>query len=163
MERIETDTQSLVLDDIGGLLKLISDTLKSYADEALTDSGLTYSQARAMMFLMARGGTAFRTELEEYLCISRPTAIGIVSRLEKKGYVKSYTGKDHRGRTIVQVTEWVKEKMPEMTRQREAFEEILMNGFSIEETKKLKIYLKKLYKNINEIKENPFINIARNE
>ena len=141
---------SIEENDVGALLKRLSDGLKVYADEALKEFGITFSQARIMMFIVEQGGEVTQKELEEFLQVSRPTIIGTVSRLEKKGYVESYIDKERHGKKTIRISDWVREKAGDMDGNRLRFEEILLKGFSTEEEKRLKEYLKRMHENVKE-------------
>lgn len=73
--------------DIGMLLKQINDKLKIIADNSLKESGLTISQTRVMQIIHEKGGEVTQKEIEKHLQVSHPTVVGIVSRLEKNGYL----------------------------------------------------------------------------
>ena len=134
--------------DVGALLKRLSDGLKVYADAVLKEFDITFSQARIMMFIVEQGGEVSQKELEEFLQVSRQTVIGIVGRLEKKGYVESRIESGRHGKKQIRITEWVKKKGQEMDKNRLRFEEILLAGFDEHEAEKLKEYLKRMYNNV---------------
>lgn len=92
-------------DDVGFLLKSITDKIHMCADAQFMEFGLTGSQVRYIAFLSSRGGSATQKQLEDYFGVSHPTVIGIVRRLSDKGYVTvRMDERDRRGR-IVSMTE----------------------------------------------------------
>ena len=70
-------------DDLGYLIKQISDKMRANADAVFRKHGLTYSQVHVLSFVQACGGSATQKESEIYLDVSHPTIVGLVSRLEK--------------------------------------------------------------------------------
>ena len=73
---------------VGALLKIIVDKMKSEADADFKKYGLTFTQSRVLTYLNNHNYTATQKEIEDYLCVSHPTIVGIVSRMERKNYVQ---------------------------------------------------------------------------
>ena len=91
-------------DDLGYLIKQISDKMRADADATFRKHGLTYSQVHVLSFVQACGGSATQKEIEIYLNVSHPTIVGLVSRLEKSGFVTSHVDENNRRNKIVCVT-----------------------------------------------------------
>ena len=83
-------------DDLGYLIKQISDKMRANADAVFRKHGLTYSQVHVLSFVQACGGSATQKEIEIYLDVSHPTIVGLVSRLEKSGFVTSHVDENNR-------------------------------------------------------------------
>ena len=88
-------------DDLGYLIKQISDKMRANADAVFRKHGLTYSQVHVLSFVQACGGSATQKEIEIYLDVSHPTIVGLVSRLEKSGFVTSHVDENNRRNKIV--------------------------------------------------------------
>ena len=58
-----------------------------------------------------------------YLNVSHPTVVGIISRMEKKGYLRSYTDDGDRRNKIVEMTGQAAQITREVQREVEAQEE----------------------------------------
>lgn len=84
---------------IGYLIKSINDKLKIKADEDLKRHNLTLSQSRIVGYLTEHGGRATQKEIEDFLAVSHPTVVGLVSRMEQNDMVSTYF--DHVGRSKV--------------------------------------------------------------
>lgn len=138
-------------EDIGALMKRSSDDLKAYADATLKKRGITFSQARALVFFQEHGGEAMQKDLEEYLHISHPTAVGIVTRLEKKGFVQSFIREDSHRKKIVRITEKARELSEEMERKKSDLEKIILSGFRQDEIELMKEFLVRICKNIGKV------------
>ncbi len=91
--------------DIGFLTKRLTDKIKASVDALLKEQGLTFSQTMVIGFLSECGGRAAQKDIENYLQVSHPTVVGIVSRLEKNGFVECFTDKKDRRNKIVLVTD----------------------------------------------------------
>ena len=110
-------------DDIGHLIKIAGERLKNQADTRLKESGLTMSQ--------------------------HPTVVGIISRMEKKGFLTvEVNPDDHRGR-IVRTTEKSDRFRDESIRQKRQAEQELVRGFTPEEAVELRRLLHKLLDNVS--------------
>ena len=76
--------------DIGYYIKRINDKLKAGFDAYLCDVDLTSSQARVIEYVYWNGGMVTQKEIEVFLDVAHPTVVGIVNRLEKKGYLNCH-------------------------------------------------------------------------
>ena len=103
----------LCADDLGYLIKQISDKMRANADAAFRKHGLTFSQVHVLDFVLACGGSATQKEIEIYLGVSHPTIVGLVSRLEKAGFVTSHIDENNRRNKIVCVTSAANQRKPE--------------------------------------------------
>lgn len=90
---------------VGYLLKQITDRIKISADTALKEQNLTFSQARVLEYISDYGGTVTQKSIEDYLQISHPTVVGIVSRMERSGFLDSYFDEEDRRMKMVCLTE----------------------------------------------------------
>ncbi|MDD6810278.1 MAG: MarR family transcriptional regulator [Lachnospiraceae bacterium] len=134
--------------DIGFWLKQINDKLRMSADASLKKSGLTMSQTRIMEFLYEKGGQATQKEIENYLEVSHPTVVGMVSRLEKNGFLTCCVDKTDRRNKIVCTTDKAVESAEMMFQGRKETENRLLKSLGEEEIEELRRLLKILYKNI---------------
>lgn len=125
--------------DIGYLLKLIDDKMKISSDESLKEIGMTISQVRVIEFLDEMGGQATQKEIENHLEVSHPTVVGIVSRLEKNGFLSCHVDKSDRRNKIVCITEKAAEKSEKMYKSRAESEKRLLKSLSAEETAELRL------------------------
>lgn len=86
----------------GALIKQIHDELGKKANAMLRVQDLTLSQMNVLMELEAADSHQLSLkELEKLLHVAQPTAAGIVVRLERKGFVESFTDEnDHRVKMV---------------------------------------------------------------
>lgn len=134
--------------DIGMLLKQINDKLKITADNSLKESGLTISQTRVMQIIHEKGGEITQKEIEASLQVSHPTVVGIVSRLEKNGYLSCRVDECDRRNKIVSVTDKARQIAKIMYDGRENVEKRLLKGLSDKEVSELRRMLEILYNNM---------------
>lgn len=130
-------------------MKQITDKIKSSADADLKCRNLTLSQVRVLEYVSNKGGRVTQKSIEEYLNVSHPTVVGIVSRMEKNGYLLSYTDKDDRRNKIVEITERTANISHEMQNEILSQEAKLLQGLTEEEIKSLHRMLYIILKNID--------------
>lgn len=133
---------------IGYLIKSINDKLKIKADEDLKRRKLTLSQSRVVGFLSQKGGTATQKEIEDFLDVSHPTVVGLVSRMEQNGIVTSHFFSNNRSK-VVSLTKQTEEIAKDMNDTIDACEKNLLSGLSDEEVSSLETILTAILKNLN--------------
>lgn len=138
-------------DDIGFLLKLINECIEKNANQALKPFDLTLSQARILFYLHDhQDATTSQKDLEEFFEVSHPTIIGILNRLEGKGFIRSeHCSKDKRVKSIF-LTDKGGKVFCSMDHFRKNNEENMLQDLTDNQIKELKSLLKIVYKNIQE-------------
>lgn len=134
--------------DIGHMFKLISDGIRARIDTNLKDFDLTCSQLRILGYLNKNGGRVTQKQLEDFLEVSHPTVVGLINRLEKNGFVRTYFDKENKRHKIVCEDERAVALSIQMEKQRDETEEILLRGLSAEEISELKRMLDIVHNNI---------------
>lgn len=136
--------------DIGFIIKIISEKLKVHADADLKKRGLTISQARVLGFLEYHDGQATQKEIEQHLNVAHPTVVGLVQRLEKNGFLTcNVDPRDKRNRIIMQTKKAADMSMV-LEKSLDDREAVLLSGLSDEEIDELRRILYKIYHNIDE-------------
>lgn len=135
-------------EDVGYMLKQLNDRLHVQADANLKECGLTFSQVRVLKVLRKNGGQVSQKMIEETLQVAHPTVVGIVSRLEKNGFVSCHMDSADRRNKIVCETEKALENHRRHKKQMQEVEARLLDGFSEEEIQELKQMLRHLYQNM---------------
>ena len=90
---------------IGYLLKVITDKLKVRADADFKSYGMTIVQSRILGYLHEWGGEATQKEIENFLQVAHPTAYDIVSRMERNGFLITWLDSGDKRNKIVKMTE----------------------------------------------------------
>ena len=83
-------------DAVGPLFKVINERMQASADADLKEQGLTFAQSQVIVYLIEHAGRALQKEIETSLKVSHPTVSGLVSRLEKNGFVRTWVAEDDR-------------------------------------------------------------------
>ena len=133
---------------IGYLIKSISDKIKMHADAELKSHGLTLSQSRILGFLHDRGGRATQKEIEDFLDVAHPTVVGIVARMEQKGFLTTdIDASDKRNKVVVMAQQAISldRDMGEMIRRNE---ERMVAGLTDAQIRDLTASLNVIYRNI---------------
>ncbi len=90
---------------IGYLLKQINDKIEASGNFVLKEYGMTFAQSRVLACLEDAGGQATQKEIEGWLGVTHPTIVGIISRMERDGFVRCWQDEHDRRIKNVQLTE----------------------------------------------------------
>lgn len=139
--------------DIGALLKQITDRMRAGVDAQLKDKDLTFSQSTVLNYLYDRNAEATQKEIETFLGVSHPAVAGIVSRLEKNGFVYSYLDPNDKRNKMVGLTDKAKDITDEIQKKILFSEKALTYRLSASETESLRSMLITVYENFDKYAE----------
>ncbi len=105
--------------DIRDLFKTITNEMKRKLDAELKEYGLSFSQLRAMQCVYEHGGEITQRHLEENLCVSHAATHGLISRLEAKGFLRTYIDKSDRRNVAIVITREGQERIHTLLQQKE--------------------------------------------
>ena len=135
---------------IGYQFKIIHDRIKARADADLKTHDLTLTQTRVLGFLAESGGQATQKEIEADLQVSHPTVVGIISRMEQKGFLCTWTDPMDRRNKIVRLTD----KAIKLDREIDATvamqDEMLLRGLSEQQVDELRNCLARIVRNLEQ-------------
>ena len=134
---------------IGYLIKSINDRVKVHADADLKSHNLTLAQSRVLNYLISREGHTTQKEIEDYLEVSHPTVVGLVSRMEKNGLLTSWLDPLDRRNKIVQPTEKALQTGKNMNAMIGKMEKKMLSPLSDEQVVQLTKMLELIYQNLN--------------
>ena len=137
-------------EDLGFLLKRLSEALRQNFNRELQKYDLTISQIHVLGYLSwHRDRPVTQKEIEDYLQVSHPTTVGILKRLEEKEMIT--TTMNTRGRLSKTVTETEKAKKLDVILKKghSESEKRLKQGFTDTELAQLMQYLGRMTKNMN--------------
>lgn len=134
--------------ETGYLLKMINDNFRSKVDAKLRSFDLTGSQGRVIRFIINSGGVTTQKAIEDFLEVSHPTVVGILSRMQKSGYIECGYDEEHGRNKIVRQTEKAVEFTFVMDKFFEETNEELTKGLSENEKNELNRMLEILYRNV---------------
>ena len=138
----------MTLRGIGYLIKMINDKIKVKADADLNTYELTLSQSRVLTFLKSKDGQATQKEIEEFLEVSHPTVVGIVSRMEQNGYVTTWLAPKQQRSKMVRLTEKAQAIGEELVRMVQEQEASMLQGLTEEQVTELAKMLLVIYGNL---------------
>lgn len=134
---------------IGYLIKSINDKVKVHADADLKSHNLTLAQSRILIYLQSRDcGKATQKEIEDFLSVSHPTVVGLVSRMEKNNFLTCWFDSDDKRNKIVRLTEPAKKIGKNMDSVIDSMESKMLSSLSEQEISQLTDMLEKIYKNL---------------
>ncbi|MDE6714356.1 MAG: MarR family transcriptional regulator [Lachnospiraceae bacterium] len=137
--------------DIGFLFKQINMQIKKGIDKALIEYDLTTSQSRVLFFVYFRGeDKTSMKDIEEHLKVTHPTVIGIVKRLEEKGFVTTSSDPEDRRVKLVTITQKTTKMIKKLDQGKRKMDEKLLKGFTEQETKELRRMLSMIEDNLRE-------------
>lgn len=133
---------------IGYQFKLINDRIKQRADADLQGHDLTLMQTRVLGFIMEAGGQVAQKDIERDLQVSHPTVVGLVSRMEQKGFLTSWVDPMDRRNKLIRVTLKAIEtdKVINATVQKQ--DEILLQGLTSQQIEVLRVCLDQICENL---------------
>jgi len=135
---------------VGYLLKQITDKIKVSADASLKNRELTLSQVRVLEFVSDYAEGVTQKAIEEHFQVSHPTIVGIITRMEKKGYLECWPDPADKRNKMVRLTAKAQSVSIEVKQERESWEMRLLKGFSEEQTGSLYEALYRILENVNE-------------
>lgn len=133
---------------IGYLIKTINDKIKVKADADLNAYELTLSQSRVLTFLNSKEGQATQKEIEDFLEVSHPTVVGIVSRMEQNGYVTTWLDPKQQRSKMVCLTPKAQTIGEELVRMVRNQEDTMLRGLTQEQITELAKMLRVIYENL---------------
>ena len=133
---------------IGGIIKYISDKVRQKADNNLKDHNVTLSQVRVLNFLWRENGSCSQKQIEDFLQVSHPTVVGLVSRMEQSGYIQTSVSPDDKRNKIVTVTDSGMALASELCRFMDDMDNRMLEGLSEEQQSRLADMLLTVAKNL---------------
>ncbi len=137
--------------NIGYLLKLVNDKLRTNADANLLEHDLTLSQSRILRFLNEKGGCATQKDIEDYLQVSHPTVTGLIARMKEKGFVECSKDQKDRRNTIVTITEKAVALGADLCKMIAENEKKMLRSLSEQQIFELEDTLTTIYNNLGEM------------
>lgn len=135
--------------DIAFLLKVIQENTERHANQIFKPVDLTSSQVRVLKYLRGRGTErTTQKEIEAYLQVSHPTVVGIVQRLEQKGFVQTEFDETNKRRKYVNLTRKENELYEQMKSSQNEMENLLTKGMTEQQMSQLRELLQIVYENV---------------
>ena len=131
--------------------KMIGEGFKQRFNSDLKKYDLTFSQFGIICYLQKhQDEKTYIKKLGEVFNLTHPTVVGLINRLEEKGFVETKADSDNRRFRIITLTDKGSNLKKEMDRGRDAMERRIMKGFSDEEKRELNSLLDKVIENISD-------------
>lgn len=114
----------------------------------LKEWDLTFSQLQVLKYLQMHHGETMQKEIEREFQVSHPTIVGLVSRLEKNGFVTTRVDTKDRRNKIVSLTDKAREHHKIIENEKKQNEAFLLSGLSAEDQQNLRRYLLLIQQNL---------------
>ena len=133
----------------GQLIKLLHDRLEKQANNTLRAQDLTMMQISVLMELQKTEQKQLSMkELERKFCVAQSTVVGIVSRLEQKGFVEAFGDAADKRVKLVHIPPAGEACCQEASGYMEQAEQTLLQGFSEEEKTMFNLLLTRAAENV---------------
>lgn len=143
-----------MMSDIGYLLKVIQENAERLANQIYKPVDLTSAQVRLMKYVRGREGhMATQKEIEHYFQVSHPTVVGIVQRLEHKGFLRTKMDEQDKRKKLIFLTEREEELYQQMKNSHEEMEHVLTAGMTEAQVRQLSELLTMVLSNLKEREE----------
>lgn len=109
---------------------------------------LTFSQCRVLGYVERSGGKATQKQIEEYLQVSHPTVVGLLSRLKENGFIECKFDCEYGKNKVVTLTAKAEAFSKQMKNSHKKSEETLLSGFSEAEKAQLERMLLLMWENV---------------
>ena len=130
--------------------KRIHLAIEARINNDLKEKGLTFSQMGVLRCLFHNSDReTTQKDIENYLSLKHPTVVGIIRRLEKNGFVSVSENPGPGKSKIVSLTEKGQATKNSMKESREAWEKLMLEGFSKSEAETLKTLLERVRRNVS--------------
>lgn len=139
--------------DFGYLFKHIQHQIKERMNYEMKDCNLTSQQGYVLYILEQNGGSLSQKEIEDKLNVSHPTIVGIITRMENNGFVKTHLLETDRRIKIVELTDIAYQFKETVERNRSKLNEDIVKDMSEEEQATLEKLLERVSKNLCSSKE----------
>ena len=132
-------------DKIAILIKKASLEFDKISNPIFSEYNITASQYRVLKFLYSDPSKASRVvDIEKQCSITHPTALGLIEKLEKTGFVKKAVNPDDARSKVIILTDMAKDIQPELEGVGERIENILTKNLNADEKKQMVRLLNKL-------------------
>ena len=131
--------------------KQIHDSAEAQINRVLLKHDLTLSQLGVLAVLLRAQGPMSLGEIEKAMGLARPTVIGLIRRLEGKGFVENRPCPQDRRRRSIALTEKALSHRQHMLVCERALDERLVAGMDGQQVQKLMELLDMVYANIKPI------------
>lgn len=132
----------------GGRIRLLHWCTSQAMNESMAQIGLTSAQGHIMGRLMHSKEHLRARDIEREFCLSHPTVSGILSRLEKKGFIELRPDSADKRCKRIYVLDKASEFSSLMSETIEKNESRLVDGFTPEETAQFAAYLERAIGNM---------------
>ncbi|HIV24384.1 MAG TPA: MarR family transcriptional regulator [Candidatus Scatomonas pullistercoris] len=135
---------------IGSLIKILSETMGQRVNRDCRGYNLTMQQMKILHFLKGREGRqeTSQKDIQDHMRIAHSTVVSILRLMESKGFIKISVSERDKRMKIVTLTGQEESFVQEVIRGGKAMERRLVRGFSEEEQKTLRDYLRRMYENV---------------
>lgn len=136
---------------IMSLIKRVDELMKKQINNYLAENGVTFSQMSVLITLEKWEGHSMKLkEIEKFFGVSQATMAGLVSRLEKNGYVEGYADENDKRIKLIRLSDKGKKLCEDNKTLIDNYEAKIVSVLEPQERKELERLLLKLYESNKE-------------
>lgn len=130
-------------------MKAINEKIRKIGDATFAEYDLTGPQVGYISYIYRAGGSILQKELEKAAGVSHPTIVGVVNRLQDKGYVTVRMGEKDRRKRIISLTEKAVEVNEELKKNYREMNAFLFEGITSDEKREFERFLEIIDTNLS--------------
>ena len=134
--------------NLGYLIKLISDTLLKLVNSSICEFGLTFQQFQVIEFIINSEGEVSQKDIESYMGVAHQTVVGLLKRMEMKNFIVCKFNPNDKRIKNVYLTKKAYRIMEEVSRMKREVEGELLLGMDEGQKNLLMSSLNTVLKNI---------------
>lgn len=136
-------------DDIGFLIKVISDNLLKKANQLMADFDLTFQQLQIIEYVNNQSKEVNQKDIERHLNVAHPTVVGLLKRMEVKNFLVCKFSENDKRIKNVYLTEKAYNILKEVKGKKAEMENRVCRGLDENQRAFLISSLQTLFKNTN--------------
>jgi MarR family transcriptional regulator for hemolysin len=135
-------------ESVGCWIALANQSLRRAVAARLADESITIRQWEVLAWVTLKGGEVSQGELADMLGIEAPTLVGVVSRMERDGWLLREGCSEDRRKKLIRPSEKAESLWSRMVECCHAVREQATQGFSREEMQQLKDFTLRIRANL---------------
>ncbi len=136
-------------EDIGYLIKLISDNLLKMINRSISQFGLTFQQFQIIEYIISQDKNVSQKDIENHLGVAHPTVVGLLKRMEIKNFIVCKFSPDDKRVKNVFLTNKAYKIMKQVSTEKKQIESQICFGICDKQRETLLSSLNTLLKNLN--------------
>ncbi|MCH5303515.1 MAG: MarR family transcriptional regulator [Ruminococcus sp.] len=135
--------------DLGYLIKLISDNMLKIINRSISQFGLTFQQFQIIEYIINQENDVSQKDIENHLGVAHPTVVGLLKRMEIKNFIVCKFNPDDKRVKNVYLTKKAYKIMEQVSLEKKQIENQICFGICDKQRDALLSSLNTLLENLN--------------